>query len=241
MKLQGRTAIITGGAHGIGNATAELFQKEGCKVIIWDVREIDPGQSSDSTGFYFQSIDVSKVSQVKSGIEQVLKEFQKVDILVNNAGITRDRSIQNMSFNEWKEVIDINLTGVFNCTQAVIPVMKESGYGRIISASSSTGVRGNFGQTNYAAAKAGVIGMTKTWALELGKYGITANCLAPGLIDTEMTRAIPEEIKRNMIDQIPVGRIGVSADVAHAYLFLASEEAGFINGVCIGIDGGTSR
>ena len=158
--------------------------------------------------------------------------------MVNNAGITRDKTLLKMAHLEWQQVIDVNLTGVFNCTKSIAPYMVQQNYGRIICTSSVVGVHGNFGQTNYAAAKAGVIGMVKTWAKELGKNNITSNAVAPGFIRTDMTDAIPEEVRQQVINSIPVKRMGEAMDIANAYLYLASEEAGFVNGQVLGVNGG---
>jgi 3-oxoacyl-[acyl-carrier protein] reductase len=168
-------------------------------------------------------------------------KYGRIDILINNAGITRDKTLAKMSPENWDEVIAVNQTGVFNCTQAVAEVMKENGYGRIVSAASNVALRGNFGQTNYVATKAAVIGMTKVWALELGKYGITCNSIAPGFIETDMTEAIPEEIKNQMMPLIPLGYWGAPIDIAYGYLYLASDEARYVNGNCLVIDGGSAR
>jgi 3-oxoacyl-[acyl-carrier protein] reductase len=171
-------------------------------------------------------------------VQQIHDRFGKIDILINNAGILRDKSFLKMTHDMWQKVIDVNLTGVFNCTKAVVPIMVENKYGRIISTSSIVGMTGNYGQTNYVAAKAGIIGMTKTWARELGKHGITANAIAPGYIITEMTATIPPEVLKGVIGQIPVGRAGQPEDMAHGFLYIASEEAGFLSGQTITINGG---
>jgi len=184
---------------------------------------------------------------VEAAVAAVVEKFGRIDILINNAGILRDAQllkvkdgqvVGQMSEADFDAVIAINLKGVFNCTQAVAPVMIRQGYGRIVSASSVVGLYGNFGQTNYVAAKAGVIGMTKVWARELGRRGLTVNVVAPGFIETEMTRSMPEKVLAAMIEHTPVGRMGQPADVANAYLFLASDEAAFINGHVLSVDGG---
>ncbi len=241
-RLRDKVAIVTGGARGIGKAAVSLFAKEGARVVIWDV--LDEGretaQSLREAGHVveFESLNTRDFAAVESAAERVYQRFGKIDILINNAAITRDQSFLKMSHEQFQEVVDVNLYGVFNCTKAVAPYMKVSGYGRIVSTSSIVALYGNFGQTNYVATKAGVIGMTKVWARELGKYGITANAVAPGFIVTEMTMAIPAEIRAGAADQIPVKRLGVPEDIAHAYLYLASEEASFVNGVCLSVDGG---
>ena len=189
----------------------------------------------------FTKVSTADVEAVKKATEDVKKQFGRIDILINNAGITKDRTLLKMSKEEWDGVISVNLTGVFNCTQAVAPIMKEQNYGRIVSASSNVAIRGNYGQTNYVAAKAAIIGMVKVWALELGRFGITANCIAPGFIKTAMTDAIPEDVKKQMITHIPAGRLGQPEDIANGYVYLASDEASFVNGICLTIDGGATR
>jgi 3-oxoacyl-[acyl-carrier protein] reductase len=186
----------------------------------------------------FMKVSTTDVSGIESATKEVFERFGKIDILINNAGITRDKTLLKMSHDEWQQVIDVNLTGVFNCTKAVAPYMVEKQYGRIICTSSIVGVHGNFGQTNYVAAKAGLIGMVKTWAKELAKHGITSNAVAPGFIRTEMTEAMPEEVQKAMISQIPLKRMGDPKDIAYAYLYLASEEASFVNGQVLGVNGG---
>ena len=241
-RLKNRVAIVTGGARGIGKATAEVFCAEGATVIIWDL--LDVGEETASIlrgqGFNctFQKISTTDVEGIERAVASIIEKHGKIDILVNNAGITRDKSLLKMAHAEWQQVIDVNLTGVFNCTKAVAPYMCEARYGRILCASSINGVHGAFGQTNYAAAKAGLIAMCRTWAKELGKFNITANAVAPGFIATDMTDAIPEEMRKAAIAQIPVRRAGQPIDIAHTYLFLASEEASFISGQVLGVNGG---
>ncbi len=242
MRLQNRVAIITGGARGIGKAAAELFCKEGAKVIIWDLLDMGEAtaQALKAEGFSceFQKISTTDVEAIEAAIKDIATRYGKIDILINNAGITRDKTLQKMTHQEWQQVVDVNLTGVFNCTKAVVPQMVEQKYGRIICTSSVVGVHGNFGQTNYAATKAGVIAMCRTWAKELGKYNITSNAVAPGFIRTDMTDAMPDEVRQATINTIPVRRMGEGIDIANAYLFLASEEASFVNGQVIGVNGG---
>ncbi len=242
MRLHHKVAIITGAARGIGKAAAELFCREGATVIIWDV--LDAGQETaknlQNEGFscQFMNVSTTDVPAIELASKAVFDQYGHIDILINNAGITRDKTLVKMSHLEWQQVIDVNLTGVFNCTKAVVPYMIQNQYGRIICTSSIVGVHGNFGQTNYVATKAGVIGMVKTWAKELAKNGITSNAVAPGFIKTEMTDAMPNEVKQQMINQIPLKRMGEPKDIANAYLFLASDEAGFVNGQVLGVNGG---
>ncbi len=244
MRLENKVAIITGGARGIGKATAEIFTKEGAKVIIWDM--LDQGEETASElrskGFSaeFVKISVTDVPAIEAAARDIFERYGRIDILVNNAGITRDKSLLKMSYQEWQQVIDINLSGVFNCTKTIVPYMIENKFGRIICTSSVVGITGNFGQTNYVATKAAIIGMVKTWAKELGKYGITANAVAPGFIKTDMTDMIPEAVKQQQIDNIPVKRLGEPADIANAYLYLATEEAGYVNGHTLSVNGGVA-
>ncbi|MEL6388919.1 MAG: 3-oxoacyl-ACP reductase FabG [Bacteroidota bacterium] len=242
MRLENKIAIVTGGARGIGEAICEQFVKEGARVIIWDL--LDHGQEvADRLGpnASFMKLSITSADEVNKAVDEVRKMHGQIDILINNAGITRDRTLLKMSEEEWDLVIDVNLKGLFLVTKAVASIMKEQKYGRIVSAASNVGIRGNYGQTNYVATKSGVIGMTKTWALELGRYGITANCIAPGYTLTPMTEKIPDNIKEMAISQIPVGFIADPVDIAHGYVYLASDEARFVSGVCLPIDGGTSR
>ena len=245
MRLKNKIALITGGANGIGLATANRFAKEGAKLILWDVsdkgNEVAEELNKEGYEAIFKKISVTNESEVQHAVEEAHKHFGRIDILVNNAGITKDRTLLKMSKQEWDDVIAVNLTGVFNCTQAVAPIMKEQNYGRIVSASSNVAIRGNFGQTNYVATKSAIIGMTKVWAMELGRYNITVNCIAPGFIHTAMTDLMPEEVRKNSIPQIPLGHWGVPADIANGYLYLASDEASFVSGVCLTIDGGAAR
>lgn len=245
MRLENKVAIVTGGARGIGQAIAELFVKEGAKVIIWDL--LDSGQATAdaivATGGVaeFTKLSVTDRPGIDAEVNRIIEKFGRIDILINNAGITKDRSLSKMSTEEWDAVINVNLTSVFHCTQAVLAQMREQNYGRIISASSTTGLWGNFGQTNYAAAKAGIIGMTKTWALELGKYGITVNAIAPGFTLTDMTKAMPDAIIEGAKQQIPMRMIADPIDIAYGYLYLASDEARFVTGSTLCISGGTVR
>ncbi len=252
IELRNRVAIVTGGANGIGKETALTLARAGAAVAVWDVVEeagtavVEEIQRSGGQAAFYK-VNVASPSEVETAVQAVADRFGKIDILINNAGILRDAQllkvkngqiVGKMSEADFDAVVAVNLKGVFNCTQAVAPIMIKQGYGRIISASSVVGLYGNFGQTNYVATKAGVIGMTKVWARELGKRGITCNVVAPGFIATDMTKGMPEKVLQGMIDHTPVGRLGQPADIAYAYLFLASDEAGFINGAVLSVDGG---
>jgi len=245
MTVKDRVAIVTGGSRGIGEGIVRLFVKNGAKVAIWDL--LDEGQavadelSSQGADVIFQKINITDRAAVDAGVQEVVEKFGTVDILINNAGITKDKSFARMTEEQWDAVINVNLKGIFHCSQAVVPIMKAKKFGRIISASSTSGLRGNFGQVNYAATKAGVIGMMKTMAVELGAHGITANAIAPGYVKTAMTDAIPDNIKQMALMTIPVGFLAEPKDLAIGYLFLASEEARFVSGICLPIDGGFSR
>ncbi len=244
MRLKDKIAIITGGARGIGKAAAELFAKEGAKVIIWDLLEIGQ-ETADEIQLNggvseFMKVPVTDPDAIHKAVALVLEKYQRIDILVNNAGIIRDKTLLKMTQDEWQSVIDVNLTGVFNCTKAIVPFMVEQKYGKIICTSSIVGITGNFGQTNYVATKAAIIGMVKTWAKEFGKYNITANAVAPGFVKTDMTDIMPEEIRNAIVAGIPSKRMGLPIDIANAYLFLASEEASYINGHCISVNGGVA-
>ena len=245
MRLKAKIALITGAANGIGLATTQRFAKEGAKIILWDVSDkgVAVAQQLKAQGHevLFKKVSVTDEDEVQTAVAEAKAHFGRIDILINNAGITRDRTLLKMSKGEWDDVIAVNLTGVFNCTHAVAPIMKDQNYGRIVSASSNVAIRGNYGQTNYVATKSAIIGMTKVWAMELGRFGITANCIAPGFIHTAMTDLMPEEVRKQTIPLIPVGHWGVPDDIANGYLYLASDEASFVSGICLTIDGGASR
>ena len=243
IQLTDKVAIITGGAKGIGKVTVEKFLSLGAKVAIWDIDEkaandyLEKAEfSKDQLKFY--KVDTCSLESVQNAAERVNADFGGIDILINNAGITRDSSFKKMSSEQWQQVIDVNLTGVFNCTKAVIPYMESRGDGRIMNAASVVAHYGNFGQTNYVATKAGVIGMSKVWAREFGRKGITVNAVAPGFINTEMIQTVPKEIIDNLISKTPLARLGESEDIANAYAFLASDAASFITGTTINVDGG---
>lgn len=238
-----KVAIITGGADGIGKAAAQRFAREGASVAIWDFNEEKGKQTaaaieaSGGKAFFFK-VNTADFEMVKDAAAQTHAIAGRIDVLINNAGITRDSTLKKMSPDQWQQVIDVNLTGVFNCTKVVAEYMLGQGSGRIINTSSVVALYGNFGQTNYVAAKAGLIGMTKTLAKELGRKGITVNAVAPGFIATEMVAAMPENVLSSMREKTPLGRLGKPEEIAAAYAFLASDEAAFINGAVLSVDGG---
>jgi 3-oxoacyl-[acyl-carrier protein] reductase len=252
MKLDNKVAIVTGGANGIGRATTLAFIEAGAAVAIWDVAgDIGNALASeirDKGGkAAFFKVNVADQESVGAAVSAVVEQFGKIDILINNAGITRDAQllkikegqvVGKLSKADWDAVIGVNLTGIFNCTQAVVPYMLANGWGRVVNATSIAGQYGNFGQSNYSASKAGVIGLTKVWARELGKRGVNVNAIAPGFIATDMTKAIPEQVQAAMMEHIPLGRPGQPEEVARVYVFLASEEASYINGSIVNVDGG---
>lgn len=243
MKLKNKTAIITGGAQGIGKATARIFATEGAQVVILDRDEISGKKTeaefqTEKLMVEFAAADVTNFESVNACITDLAAKYGKIDILINNAGITRDATLMKMTAEQWQTVMDVNLTGVFNCTKTAAPFMVEQKYGRIINTSSVVGIYGNFGQTNYVATKSGIIGMTKVWARELGRKGITVNAVAPGFIATEMIHSVPEKVIDMLKEKTPLGRLGTPDDIAQAYLFLASDEASFINGATLQVDGG---
>ncbi len=240
-RLENKIAIITGGASGIGKAAVIKFLAEGARVVIWDVMEaaaLNLKQELNNENLDFIKIDVTNFISVEATAKQVSEKYGKIDVLINNAGITKDATLLKMTPDQWKQVIDVNLTGVFNCTKAVAPYMVKSKSGKIINTSSVVGIYGNFGQTNYAASKSGIIGMTKVWARELGRKGINVNAVAPGFIATEMVKTIPENVITMLQEKTPLGRLGDPSDIADAYLFLASDEAKFITGITLSVDGG---
>jgi 3-oxoacyl-[acyl-carrier protein] reductase len=252
MRLTNKVSIITGGVNGIGRATVHRFVAEGSMVAIWDVADeagsaLEKEIKSQGGQVRYWHADVSNPESIESAVLEVVQVWGKIDVLVNNAGILRDallvkfkdgELISRMKMEEFDTVINVNLRGVFICTRAVTPLMIKQGYGRVINASSVVGIYGNFGQTNYVATKAGVIGMTRVWARELGRYGITVNAVAPGFIETEMTKKMPEKILEGMVARTPLHRLGKPEDIAAAYAFLASEDASFINGTVLSVDGG---
>lgn len=243
MRLKDQIAMITGGGSGLGREACVLFAREGARIAVLDINE-DQGEETvhlirENGGVAeFLKVDVGDAAAVEKAANKIYGKFGDIQILVNNAGITRDAMLHKMTHEQWEQVIRINLSGVFNCTHAVIPYMREQEYGRIINTSSVVGLYGNLGQTNYAAAKAGVIGMTKTWAKELGPKGINVNAVAPGFIKTPMTEAVPEKILKLMEEKVPLKRLGEAKDIAQAYLFLASPESAYVNGCVLSVDGG---
>lgn len=240
--LEGQVAIITGGARGIGEGICRVFCKAGATVALWDV--MDSGAETAATisaeggNIFFQKVDITDAESVSQAVAHLMESLGKIDILINNAGIIRDRSFMKMSQEEWDTVLDVNLTGMFITTKAVFPIMKELGYGRIISASSINAYQGAFGQANYVTTKAGITGFTRALCKEGGKYGITVNAVAPGFIKSEMSDSMPEAVIKAGIAMIPVGRIGTPEDMGYAYLFLASKEASFVNGITLHSNGG---
>ena len=240
-RLEGQVAIVTGGARGIGKGICEVFCREGATVALWDVldgTETVNEITQNGGNIFFQKVDVTDQSSVDSAIEEIIKQHGKIEILINNAGIIRDRSFLKMSEEEWDSVINVNLKSLYVVTRSVIPHMKENGYGRIVSASSINGTAGAFGQTNYCATKAGISGFTRALCKEVGRFGITANAVAPGFIQSSMTDSMPEEVINAGIKMIPVGRIGTAEDMGNAYLFLASKESGFVSGITLHANGG---
>ena len=242
-RLENKIAVITGGADGIGKATALRFAQEDATAIIWDFNE-EKGKetvaqiTANGGKAAFMKVNTANFAEVENATKKVVEMFGKYEILINNAGITRDASLKKMTPELWQQVIDVNLTGVFNCAKCAADIMTEQGWGRIINASSVVALYGNFGQTNYVATKAGVIGMTKTMARELGKKGITVNAVAPGFILTDMVRQMPPEVLKSMEEKVPVKRLGMPEEIAAAYLFLASDDAAYINGTVLSVDGG---
>ncbi|NMM47281.1 3-oxoacyl-[acyl-carrier-protein] reductase [Marinigracilibium pacificum] len=242
MKLKNKVAIITGGAAGIGFATAKKFISEGAQIAIWDIQE-EKGNSAvnelseSGAKVKFYKVNITDLNAVENAAQQVFEDFGKIDILINNAGITQDATLSKITEEQWNNVINVNLNGVFYCTKAVSKYMIEQRSGRIINASSIVGLYGNFGQTNYVATKSGVIGMTKTWARELGRKGITVNAVAPGFIATEMIDTIPQKVIDMINEKTPLGRFGKPEEIASTYAFLSSDEASFISGTTISVDG----
>ena len=241
--MEQKVVVITGGAQGIGLCAAERFAEEGASVAIWDFNE-EKGLSAESSlrdkGFEvrFQQVNVADMTSVANAVEQLREDSGRVDVLINNAGITRDATLLKMTEEQWQQVLDVNLNGVFHCTRAIAPIMIEQNSGCIINTSSVVGLYGNFGQGNYVATKSGVIGMTKVWARELGRKGIRVNAVAPGFIATDMVDTIPEKIIDQMVGKTPLARMGEPEDIANAYVFLSSHLASFVTGTVLSVDGG---
>jgi 3-oxoacyl-[acyl-carrier protein] reductase len=245
MRLDQRVAIITGGANGIGLATAKRFVSEGAIVVIADLKRdqtdaavAECQATSGEARVIGLIVDVTQRASVDAMVAAAKRETGRIDILVNNAGITKDARLVKMTEVEFDAVIDVNLKGVFNCAQAVVPTMIEQGKGVILNASSIVGLYGNFGQTNYAATKFGVIGFTKTWFRELGPKGIRVNAVAPGFIATHILDAIPENVMKQLEGRVSLGRLGKPEEIASVYAFLASDDASYINGAVLEVSGG---
>ena len=243
MRLKDKVAIVTGAGRGIGLVTAQTFAREGAKVALCDLDlpEVQAAaeeiRKSGGQAMAFQA-NTARTASVQELLSKVVAEFGRVDILVNNAGIIRDKQLLKMEEADFDAVIEVNLKGVYLCTRHVAEVMAANGGGVILNASSVVALYGNFGQTNYVASKAGVIGMTKVWARELGRKGIRVNAVAPGFIETRMTEGIPDKVMEQLVGKVPLGRMGKPQDIANAYLFLASDEASYVTGHVLSVDGG---
>ena len=236
--LESKIAVITGGGRGIGKATAQLFTNEGATVVIAEFDEVSGQSTAKELGANFIKTDVSNEESVNALFNFVSSEFGQLDILVNNAGILADSTLKKLDPDSFDAVINVNLRGVYLCGRAAADIMIEQGSGVILNASSVVAHHGNFGQTNYVASKAGVIGITKVWARELGKDGIRVNAVAPGFIQTNMTAGMPEKVVNMMGEKVPLKRWGQPEDIANAYTFLASDEASYITGAVLNVDGG---
>lgn len=244
MRFEGKVSLVTGSSRGIGRCVALRLAREGSDIVV-DYLEHEKNadevvESIKGIGRKTLKIraDVSDFSQVNNMVERTLETFGKIDILVNNAGTYKDKTLKKMSKETWDEVLNVNLDGVFNCTRSVINHMRERKTGRIINISSFVGQTGNIGQANYAASKAGVIGFTKTIARELANYNITVNAIAPGFVDTDMTRKLPKDTLESILKRIPLGRLATPKEIASAVLFLASDEASYITGQVLNVNGG---
>ena len=243
MKLRNKVAIITGAASGIGLATAHVFAAEGARVVLAD---IDASRTETASAAVAQAggetlavrVDVTDRESVDAMVAATLKRFGRIDCLVNNAGITKDSRLVKMTEQQFDSVMSVNLKGVFHCTQVVVPTMLEQESGVILIASSVVGLYGNFGQTNYAATKAGVIGFAKTWGRELGPKGIRTVAVCPGFVATPILETIPPAVMQKMVDKVPMGRLGRPEEIARVYAFLASDDASYINGTTIEVSGG---
>lgn len=240
MRFENKVVMVTGGAAGIGRVTAENFAGEGARIAICDVNPEAGQAAAKALGpeASFTQVDVASSSAVSGWVDAVLEKYGQIDVLVNNAGITRDGLIMRMKEEDWDAVINVNLKSAFNCIKAVSKVMVKQRSGRIINLASVVGVMGNPGQANYVASKAGMIGLTKTVARELGARGITVNAVAPGFIETDMTAVLSDKVKEAMLSTIPLNRAGTPQDVADAITFLASDQAAYITGQVIHVTGG---
>jgi 3-oxoacyl-[acyl-carrier protein] reductase len=243
LSLEGRVALVTGAGRGIGAAAARLFAEAGAKIALVDRDAAAVTRTAEEIGLAGRdalpfTTDVTDAFAIDGVVDHVLDEWGRLDVLVNNAGIVRDATLEDVTDEEWDATLDVNLKGAMVCARAAVPHMLKRGSGRILSAASLVARNGNYGQTSYSASKAGLIGMTRTWARELGPRGITANAVAPGFIDTEMVRHIPPKVVDQILARTPARRMGTPDEVANVYLFLASDLASFINGAVVGVDGG---
>ncbi|AUJ24958.1 3-oxoacyl-ACP reductase FabG [Virgibacillus dokdonensis] len=236
-QLKDKVVVVTGGAQGLGKAMCERFAYEGAEVVY--SLDLQKGNLT-ADNVRHQELDVTNIAEIDSFIQSVKEAYGRIDVLVNNAGVTRDALTQKMDDNKWESVMDINLKGVFHMTKAIAPIMMENGSGSIINISSIVGLYGNIGQANYAATKAGVIGMSYTWAKEFTRKGaaVRTNVIAPGFIETDMMKAVPEKVLQPLRDQTPLKRLGLPEEVANAALFLASDESSYVNGHVLSVDGG---
>jgi 3-oxoacyl-[acyl-carrier protein] reductase len=243
VRLLNKVSIITGSARGIGQATAVKFAQEGAKVIVCDLDEAAVtavAEEINQNGGQAMGIklDVTNRESVAAMVSAVMARHGRIDVLVNNAGIVMDAQLKKMTDDQFDKVVDVNLKGTYNCARAVVDIMIDQKGGVILNASSVVGLYGNFGQTNYAATKFGVIGMVKTWSRELGKYGIRSNAVCPGFVQTPILNSMPDNVLRSMAEKVPLGRVGQPEDIANAYAFLASDEASYINGIVLEVGGG---
>lgn len=241
-RLDGQVAIVTGGAQGIGAGICKVFTEAGATVALWDVADGQPVAdeiTAEGGNIFYQKVDVTSKESVAAAVAEIMDKHTRIDILINNAGIIRDKSFMKMTEDQWDAVMNVNVKSLYVTSKAVLPHMIEAGYGRIVSASSINAMLGAFGQTNYGASKAAIQGFTRSLCREVGKHGITVNCVAPGFIKTAMTDSIPEEIIAGAVQQIPVRRIGMPEDMGYAYLYLASKESSFINGITLHANGGS--
>lgn len=240
MELHGKVVVVTGGGQGIGLAIARRCSAEGARVAVWDLRAevVDAAVAELGAEAFGCVADVSDMASVQAATAATLAHFGRLDGLVNNAGIVADAQLRKMSEDQWDRVIDVNLKGVFNCGRATVEALIDNGGGAIVNMSSIVGLSGNFGQTNYAAAKAGVLGMTKTWARELGRKGVRCNAVCPGFIGTAIVKDIPQHLLDQMTGEIPQGRMGRPDEVAACVVFLLSDQASYVNGATLEVSGG---